>query len=529
MTKARDLGSLLGASSQIDNTKITLDANEIPNLDASKITTGSLGTDKIPNLDASKIVSGTISNDRLNITEFDDNAIQTNLALLGFKIAVNGSLVKYDLKNQVIDEFNDSSGIDTGLSTNEFLATAGAIKYYTGVVLTSGGTITTTYNYTGSDSTISLSSGETLNGTVKLWGAAGGSDSTGSGKYGGGGGFISGTLNYLSDGTDIIVSVGQGGPMGTEGGAGGSGGGYAGLFLGSKTHGNSIIIAGSGGGAGDGNDGGQGGGSTGGAGEGTNAGQGGSQIAGGSASGTSSVWNPTAGSALQGGIGGNSRAGKSTATTAYNGGGYQGGEPGGQVGGGGGGGGYYGGGGGNNAGDGAGGGGGSNYYNASYISSVTNLGGGSPTTTSAGSGQTNKPFSTVGDGGTSTAGQHGGIWMSYTISTSAYDDMTLISNSTTAQSTPLEADLILLMENEAGTAVINTDIKGFISRDAGTTWTEGTLVDEGSWGVNKKILAFHDLDISAQPSGTSMKYKITTLNQSASKITNIHAVSIGWK
>jgi UDP-3-O-acyl-N-acetylglucosamine deacetylase len=42
MTKARDLGSLLGASSQIDNTKITLDANEIPNLDTSKITTGEL-------------------------------------------------------------------------------------------------------------------------------------------------------------------------------------------------------------------------------------------------------------------------------------------------------------------------------------------------------------------------------------------------------------------------------------------------------------------------------------------------------
>ena len=50
MTKARDISSLIGSSGQIDNTKITLDANEIPNLDASKI------------------VSGTISNDRLNIT-----------------------------------------------------------------------------------------------------------------------------------------------------------------------------------------------------------------------------------------------------------------------------------------------------------------------------------------------------------------------------------------------------------------------------------------------------------------------------
>jgi hypothetical protein len=48
------------------------------------------------------------------------------------------------------------------------------------------------------------------------------------------------------------------------------------------------------------------------------------------------------------------------------------------------------------------------------------------------------------------------------------------------------------------------------------------------WGTNKRILAFHDLDISAQ-SGTAMCYKITTHNQSASKETKIHATSIGWR
>ena len=35
MTKARDISSLIGSSGQIDNTKITLDANEIPNLDTA--------------------------------------------------------------------------------------------------------------------------------------------------------------------------------------------------------------------------------------------------------------------------------------------------------------------------------------------------------------------------------------------------------------------------------------------------------------------------------------------------------------
>ena len=35
---------------------------------------------------------------------------------------------------------------------------------------------------------------------------------------------------------------------------------------------------------------------------------------------------------------------------------------------------------------------------------------------------------------------------------------------------------------------LNTDIKGYISEDSGVTFTQGTLVDEGTWGTNKKIL-----------------------------------------
>ena len=108
--------------------------------------------------------------------------------------------------------------------------------------------------------------------------------------------------------------------------------------------------------------------------------------------------------------------------------------------------------------------------------------------------------------------------------------MTLQSTDTTASTEADNADMVMLMENAEGTATLNTDIKGYISRDSGTTFTQGTLVDEGTWGTNKKILAFHDLDISGQPSGTSMCYKITTHNQSASsKETKIHATSIGWR
>ena len=115
-------------------------------------------------------------------------------------------------------------------------------------------------------------------------------------------------------------------------------------------------------------------------------------------------------------------------------------------------------------------------------------------------------------------------------SSSQKGNLTLQSNDTTAQSAnPDNADMIVLMENTAGTATLNTDIKGFISEDSGVTFTQGTLVEEGTWGTNKKIIAFHDLDISAQ-SGSAMCYKITTHNQSAgSKETKIHATSIGWR
>ena len=110
-------------------------------------------------------------------------------------------------------------------------------------------------------------------------------------------------------------------------------------------------------------------------------------------------------------------------------------------------------------------------------------------------------------------------------------DLTLQSVDTTAvDGAPTKADLIMLIENAAGTATLNTDVKGFISRDSGANFTQGTLVDEGSYGTStQRIVSFHDLDISGQPSGTSVCYKITTHNQSGSKSTRIHAVSHGWK
>ena len=115
-----------------------------------------------------------------------------------------------------------------------------------------------------------------------------------------------------------------------------------------------------------------------------------------------------------------------------------------------------------------------------------------------------------------------------TASVNIIDDMVLQSVATTAESAPTTADLVVLIEDNAGTATINTDIKGYISRDGSAFSSAVTFVDKGSWGTNKKILVANNVDISGITSGTSMKYKLTTHNQTASKKTYIHATSLAW-
>jgi hypothetical protein len=73
MTKARNIADLLDANGIVDNAKITLDANEIPNLDASKIVSGdisaarlSLATETKPAI--SSVSPTIITNDATDIT-----------------------------------------------------------------------------------------------------------------------------------------------------------------------------------------------------------------------------------------------------------------------------------------------------------------------------------------------------------------------------------------------------------------------------------------------------------------------------
>ena len=105
--------------------------------------------------------------------------------------------------------------------------------------------------------------------------------------------------------------------------------------------------------------------------------------------------------------------------------------------------------------------------------------------------------------------------------------MTLVSNSTTAEAAPTKADVVLTYTNGSGTATLNTDLIASVSRDNGTTYTAVTLTGQGTTG-GETIASASNVDISGQPSGTSMVWNVATANQSGSKETRIHGVSLGW-
>jgi len=110
---------------KIRNPAIDLDAAEIPNLDASKITTGSF--------DASRIGSGTFADARIaasnvsqHATSFDDNKLVNDISTLALRQASNENKSAYNTNSMYIDVFQDATGL-TGLTNaartdDEFVA-----------------------------------------------------------------------------------------------------------------------------------------------------------------------------------------------------------------------------------------------------------------------------------------------------------------------------------------------------------------------------------------------------------------------
>ena len=103
-------------------------------------------------------------------------------------------------------------------------------------------------------------------------------------------------------------------------------------------------------------------------------------------------------------------------------------------------------------------------------------------------------------------------------------NMTLISDTVTAETQPDEAKIVILHE-PVDTVTLNTDLKAFASRNGGTNWTQITLADEGVFDGSINVLT-GDADISGQPAGTSMEYKIETLNN---KEQRLHGTALQWR
>jgi len=503
---------------------------------ADIISTGETGTSKFLRIDG----DGTSSWQTVPHTEYNDDVIQTNIAMLGFKVAVNGSLAKYDLQDQIVDEYTTNAGINTGDSTYEEL-TGGA---YRGENPTGGDatpTIThdadatgvdgdyTWYKWTdtGATGSYSTDTAQTHEFLVVAGGGGGGGVRGGGGGAGGlrssygsvsGGGTSAQADLALGTSPTYTITVGAGGAAGVSSAGSGQAGGNGSVssITGSDiTH---VTTVGGGGGFGNstaganGNAGGSGGGLTdnqagsyngglGTTGEGF-AGSGtvtGSSAAGGGAAGLGG--NGTTPNGGTGGIGLNI-----TITGASV--GYAGGGGGGSV----------------NTGGTVTHGGGAGASSGNGTVGVVNTGGG-------GGGGADASSVSGGAGGTGVVI----LRRSTLITASAPDNLILQSIDTTAEAAPTKADMVILIE-DAGSGVASLDpssgnIKGWVSRyeTGGTkTWTQGTLVDEGDWGSDKRILAFHDLTLTGT-SGTQMAYKITTHSASAVYDTKIHATSIGWR
>jgi len=491
----------------------------------TKVTSGMVNPDPT---NASNLSSGSVPLAQLgNAPATDVTGLEDDIALLGFRVASNGSFAKYNLVDQTVDDFQDSSGIDASSSTNEVryldvnYVAGGTTSNPTGGTVTTVGTNTVHSFLTTADFVASVAG--TVDALVVAGGGSGGGAHYDGGRGGGGG---AGGVRVMSD--FAVTAATHAATVGAF--TNGTGAGVQGndsTFM--------TITANGGGAGGFGSNNAGGGGSQ-------NGGDGGSGGGGGSGSqptsarsggaGNDGSFDPVEGYAGGsvgattdsnrggGGGGGAGQVGESSLNTpnslADGGDGIQNDyRTGSDV--------YYGGGGGGGGAlantSGGQGGGGVGYAHANHGGDATaNTGGG------GGAGAGTVQHSNGGDGAA-------GIIVLRYDTASAFTspaNLTLVSATTAAEAAPTKGDIVLTYTNGAGTTTLDTDLTAEISADGGSTWTALALGSEGSTGSHN-IATSHDVTISSTITAPyNMAYRIKTLNQSGSKTTRIQAVSLGW-
>ena len=446
-----------------------------------------------------------------------DLATQNNATLLALKAASSTEQATTTiLADGIADSFSNTSGIDTTNSTSLVTSTAGQIGLGTGpdgtggTITHSGGYTIHTFTSTGT-STLSMNTASTSVQVLVVAGGGGGgsgANTYGSGGGGGGGGYIENLAFAVSaQAYTVVVGTGGAGGVGTGTGLGDRGAdSYFGAMKafggggGSNGYAASAIAQCTSGGSGGGCYGYTGGTLSGGASTQTsnNGGTGFGNAGGGNSLGAGSGGGGAGGAGTAGGAAGNGKASSiSGASVTYAGGGGGGGGAGGSS------------------------------------ATAAGTGGGGAGTNSGGGNGGNGTANTGGGGGgsgattNSSAGGNGGsgIVIVRYLNTSIATGLTLLSRTFSATTTPSKARLAIQV-GSASSFTLNTDIDAAVSRDGGTTWATTTLSQLGTTLEDgTSVYQDNNIDISSQPSGTSMKYRILTHN---SKAITIYGVVFQW-
>jgi len=100
----------------------------------------------------------------------------------------------------------------------------------------------------------------------------------------------------------------------------------------------------------------------------------------------------------------------------------------------------------------------------------------------------------------------------------------IVQTAFTSTSVATSARIVVFEEN-VDTPTLNTDIIASVSRDAGVTFTNATLTDSGYvTGSSGQRILTGQADISGQPSGQSMRWKLALANNTV----KIHGVALQW-
>src|SRR5210317_477439 len=136
------------ALTKVTGKGITCSAVTEDKLGTSSVTTNKIGPDAVT---SAKINNGAVTADDLastldlssktvtlpsDVVADAKRPVQDNIALLGFKMAVNDGLTVFNLVDGVVDEFNDESGTDEAEGSNDLYC--GTSDYYINST-TSGG------------------------------------------------------------------------------------------------------------------------------------------------------------------------------------------------------------------------------------------------------------------------------------------------------------------------------------------------------------------------------------------------------